>query len=97
MRMRMSTEGVQTRVTMFVGGVNRVYVIVAMLSLIHQPGLKGFVCRTTTPADRQRQQCDDQSCTFMRAHDPDGFVQLRSNAVYLLTRLKVGDWTWFVW
>jgi hypothetical protein len=78
---------------MFVRGVNCVYVIVAMLNLIHYAGLKRFVCRATTPADRKRQQSDEQSFALMGDHDLNGLMHLQSNAVYLLTRLNVGDWT----
>jgi hypothetical protein len=96
MRMRMPAESVKIQMRMFVGGIDRVHVIVAMLSLIHNPWLKRFVCPTTAPADCQRQQSHHQRCTLTGAHYPYGLIQLRSNAVYLLTRLKVGDWTWFV-
>ena len=54
MRMRMSTKGVKIRVSMFVRSIGRVYMIVAMLSLIHNSRLERFVRRTTTPADGER-------------------------------------------
>jgi hypothetical protein len=81
---------------MFVVGVNGVYVIVAVFSLIHHAGLKRFVRHMAASAERKCQQSRDPRCVSMIDHDPDGLIQLRSNAVYLLTRLKTGGWTWFV-
>ena len=81
---------------MLVRSISRVYVIVAMLGLIHNARLERFVCRMTTTANRKRQQSNDQRFTLIGDHDSDGLIELQSFAVYLLTRLKVGDWTWFV-
>ena len=75
---------------MFVRGVGRVDVIMAVLGLIHNAGLKRFVCRMTTAADRERQDSHDQGFTVRGDHDSDGLTRACA-AFYLLTRLNVGD------